>query len=117
MTKQYTHRLTYTSKPDNRVKLRCHWIVSEAIQSGRLIRQPCERCGVEPAEAHHDDYTKPMSVRWLCRKHHREHHRPTHCKRGHEFTPENTLAHVNGKRRCRTCFNWRAKQYRNELAA
>ncbi len=26
----------------------------------------------------------------------------THCKRGHEFTPENTVAHKNG-RQCRAC--------------
>lgn len=30
--------------------------------------------------------------------------RQTHCKRGHEFTLENTLRH-GGKRRCRECFN------------
>lgn len=27
----------------------------------------------------------------------------THCKRGHEFTPENTYWFGNGKRACRTC--------------
>jgi hypothetical protein len=45
-----------------------------AIRDGRLIRQPCEVCGSEPAQAHHDDYSKPLDVRWLCRKHHLEHH-------------------------------------------
>ena len=46
-----------------------------AIRDGRLIRQPCEVCGHEPAEAHHDDYSKPLDVRWLCTKHHAEHHK------------------------------------------
>lgn len=29
--------------------------------------------------------------------------RKTHCKRGHEFTPENTSYQRNGCRNCRTC--------------
>lgn len=29
----------------------------------------------------------------------------THCIRGHEFTPENTLMGADGKRKCRTCQN------------
>ena len=27
----------------------------------------------------------------------------THCKHGHEFTPENTRLNANGRRRCRAC--------------
>jgi Pyruvate/2-oxoacid:ferredoxin oxidoreductase delta subunit len=31
--------------------------------------------------------------------------RKTHCKRGHEFTPENTILKSNGReRKCRTCY-------------
>lgn len=49
--------------------------VRHEIKAGRIHRQPCEVCGVSaPIEAHHDDYSKPLDVRWLCRKHHREHH-------------------------------------------
>lgn len=44
----------------------------------------------------------------------RHHHaRKTHCKRGHEFTPENTLPQLGNRGRlCRTCANaWhRAKR-------
>ena len=47
--------------------------VSNAIRDGRLVRQPCEICG-DKSQAHHDDYRKPLDVRWLCRKHHLEHH-------------------------------------------
>lgn len=34
----------------------------------------------------------------------------THCKRGHEFTPENTWNH-QGKRYCRQCKNERQRSY------
>lgn len=45
------------------------------IKAGFLIRKPCEICGKEKTDAHHDDYWQPLKVRWLCRKHHNEHHR------------------------------------------
>lgn len=48
--------------------------VRTAIQSGLMVRQPCQVCNTSPAEAHHDDYSKPLNVRWLCHKHHAEHH-------------------------------------------
>jgi hypothetical protein len=48
-------------------------MVSWAIATLKLIPAPCETCG-KKAEAHHDDYSKPLEVRWLCRKHHRMWH-------------------------------------------
>jgi len=45
--------------------------VTAARQNGTLIPQPCEICGrTENIEAHHDDYSKLLEVRWLCREHH-----------------------------------------------
>jgi len=49
-------------------------ITRNAIRDGKLLRKPCEKCG-KKAQAHHDDYLKPLQVRWLCPKHHAEHHR------------------------------------------
>jgi hypothetical protein len=46
--------------------------VTRAILNGELIQQPCQECGVYPAEAHHEDYLKPLEVEWLCKKHHAE---------------------------------------------
>lgn len=49
---------------------------SDARNAARkLAREPCEICGDVVAQAHHDDYNKPLEVRWLCVKHHREWHR------------------------------------------
>jgi len=47
-----------------------HRAVAQAIADGELLRDWCEVCG-EEAQAHHDDYRRPLDVRWLCRSHHR----------------------------------------------
>lgn len=44
----------------------------------------------------------------------------THCKHGHEFTPENTRIHANGSRSCRACqkvLNQACYQRRKEAKA
>lgn len=51
-----------------------HALMREAIRKGTLVRQPCEKCGNTTVDGHHDDYSKPLDVRWLCRKHHTAHH-------------------------------------------
>ena len=43
--------------------------VGRAIREKKLLRRACEVCGSR-AQAHHDDYSKPLDVRWLCPKHH-----------------------------------------------
>lgn len=58
----------------NPIKRAAHILTGNAIRAGRLIRQPCEKCGGR-AQAHHDDYSKPLDVRWLCTTHHTEWHR------------------------------------------
>lgn len=57
-------------------KAKAHQTVSRAIQSGRLKRQPCEKCSsTKDIHGHHHDYSKPLEVEWLCRKCHTEVHR------------------------------------------
>ena len=48
--------------------------VNNAVRDGRLKKQPCEKCGNPETQAHHEDYSKPLDVRWLCRKSHLEEH-------------------------------------------
>ena len=58
-------------------KIECHvqGRTSYAIKRGKLIRQPCEMCGAtENIVAHHDDYSKPLDVHWLCATHHKRLH-------------------------------------------
>tara|TARA_R110000803_G_C11758237_1_gene293552 strand:- start:45 stop:473 length:429 start_codon:yes stop_codon:yes gene_type:complete len=50
-------------------------MVSNAVRDKRLFREPCEVCNTEiSVHAHHDDYSKPLNVRWLCAVHHFEWH-------------------------------------------
>lgn len=58
----------------NPAKRAAHIAAGNAIRDGKLIRHPCEVCGAK-AQAHHDDYSKPLDVRWLCSTHHAEWHK------------------------------------------
>ena len=49
--------------------------VGNAIRDGKLIKKCCEVCGNAESFAHHDDYSKPLLVRWLCDFHHKEWHK------------------------------------------
>lgn len=62
------------STGDQKIKDAVRKKTMREIKIGRLIRKPCEVCNYTPAEAHHDDYMKPLDIRWLCGNHHREHH-------------------------------------------
>lgn len=59
----------------NAIKRGVHVITGNAIRDGILKKKPCEICGSKTVHAHHDDYAKPLNVRWLCDEHHNEWHR------------------------------------------
>jgi ribosomal protein S27AE len=68
----------------NPKKREVHIVTGNAIRDGRLTKKPCEICGSTKVYAHHDDYSKPLSVRWLCPRHHQEHHaRKKLCNTNH----------------------------------
>lgn len=60
-----------------------HDITEKAILKGILTPEPCEHCGSNgkmkdgrnEVQAHHDNYNKPLDVRWLCQKCHHEWHK------------------------------------------
>lgn len=55
-------------------KYKSHSIVNYAIKSKKLFKEPCSICGNLKSEAHHDDYDKPLNIRWLCSEHHKQWH-------------------------------------------
>ena len=60
---------------NNRDKKNAQLITHNAVKTGKLIPQPCEVCGNPKVQKHHDDYSKPLEVRWLCSLHHHRHHK------------------------------------------
>jgi len=53
-------------------KYKARYTLRNAIARGEIIKGCCEVCGSPNVESHHDDYSKPLEVRWFCRQHHRE---------------------------------------------
>jgi cytochrome c553 len=76
-----THVLTRSSMKyynKNPEKLLAHNELKKAIKDGFIVRRyNCEVCGSEgrgsksKIHAHHDDYSKPLDVVWLCAKCHK----------------------------------------------
>lgn len=60
--------------PHQKLQLTAHAEVGRALCAGTLVRQPCEVCGAAKVEGHHEDYSKPLQVEWLCHRHHVERH-------------------------------------------
>ena len=59
------------------MKRAAHVITRNYVRDGKLIPESsCSICNsTEKIEGPHDDYTKPLDVRWLCEKCHKQWHR------------------------------------------
>ena len=66
----------YTRKHPERK--RATTTLNNAVRDGRIMKGPCERRGdggcSGRVHGHHDDYSKPLEVQWLCAVHHARHH-------------------------------------------
>jgi ribosomal protein S27AE len=56
-------------------KYKAHNMVNNAIRDGKLFKKSCGECGSKRRiNAHHDNYTEPLNVRWLCASCHHQWH-------------------------------------------
>ena len=56
------------------IKERARKLLQYAVKYGMVEKLPCKVCGIN-AQAHHDDYMKPLEVVWLCPVHHAQLHK------------------------------------------
>lgn len=89
LPEQHAYEATRNAKPErkaalsaqsavhreaNPLKYKARTAVGNALRDGRLVRGPCRHCGeTRRVQAHHDDYSKPLDVKWECFSCHREH--------------------------------------------
>ena len=54
-----------------------HSMVQRAVRDGKLVKpSKCQNCNKEKkVYAHHDDYYKPLDVKWLCQVCHKKEHK------------------------------------------
>ena len=68
------YQKTYRAK--NRQKFNARMLLYKYVAKGKIIRGRCAICNSgKSIEAHHEDYSKPLEVVWLCKIHHNEIHR------------------------------------------
>ena len=88
-----------------------------AVLKAKLKKQPCEypNCGNLKTEAHHFDYSKPLEVNWLCKKHHAEFH--SKDKKKIKKINRCIVCKVQVRRKnakCRKCLNKKWSKIRKE---
>lgn len=73
------NKLQLEYKKRNKLKVKARYLLRSAMKFGKIEKSSfCENNLTSKCkgriEAHHDDYDKPLKVKWLCRKHHLELH-------------------------------------------
>lgn len=75
------------------IKRKAQHMAHKAISSGVLKPSACEECnakgtfsdGRNKIQAHHDDYSEPLKIRWLCQSCHHDWHKTNQARGGFEI--------------------------------
>ena len=58
------------------------------IKRGYIKKGVCEVCGSLDVQMHHENYNKPLEIKWLCKPHHLKRHGAYHMDNKPIKTPE-----------------------------
>lgn len=64
------HMRRYSKNPILAAKKSARRKLRDAVKTGAIVKTACFTCGELKVEAHHADYSMPLSVIWLCKQHH-----------------------------------------------
>lgn len=65
-----TWRKAHLPTAEQKRKSICRSYLNVYVRRGKVERKCCEVCGEKKVLARHLDYSKPLEVKWLCRRHH-----------------------------------------------
>jgi hypothetical protein len=61
------HRATHPLSADQKLKDNCRSYAQVYLKRGKIQRLPCVTCASSTSQMHHEDYTKPLAIVWMCR--------------------------------------------------
>ncbi|MFY4731279.1 hypothetical protein [Nitrospira sp. BLG_2] len=67
---RYRARQIESDKKRDPVKTGARALIRNLIYEGRLVRGSCVFCDDPNTHGHHEDYSQPTRIVWLCQKHH-----------------------------------------------
>lgn len=73
-----TKEATRSYRERNPVKWAAHMMINNRVKNGTIVKPDnCAECGSNEfrLHGHHDDYGKPLEVRWLCPSCHHQWHK------------------------------------------
>lgn len=73
LRKDSAYRDAYNKATQARRRKAQHYIRNR-VAKGKLSRSQCVFCGKPDGLAHHEDYSKPLSIVWVCHAHHADIH-------------------------------------------
>ncbi len=56
------------------IKRAARLLVQNAVKANRISKMNCFCGASRTVQAHHEDYSKPLDVVWLCKRHHSDRH-------------------------------------------